>query len=352
MQLGLIGLPLVGKTTLFELLAESRTSGAGRTHQAVVRIPDPRVDFLSELFHPRKTTYAQLEIVDIPGLVPGSDRGAAAFLAAVRGADALVHVVRVFEDEQVPHVEGSVDPLRDIELINYELLLADLDLVEKRLERMQAGKKKKGSGEEQVLLERLRSALEAEQPISTLSFSEQERAMMSAYQFLTTKPLVLVLNVGEEHLRSRSFPGQEGITEYARSHGMPLLVVSARLEAEIAELEGEERALFMQEAGIDEPGVVRLARTVYQCLGLISFFTVGEDEVKAWTIPAGTPARRAAGKIHSDIERGFIRAEVVNYQDMVTYRSMARIKEQGLFRLEGKDYVIQDGEIVHFRFNV
>lgn len=354
MQLGLIGLPLSGKTTLFELLTESRgvEGRHGKTNLATIRIPDERIDFLASLYRPKKTTYAQLEIVDIPGLVPGSDKGANTFLNSVREVDALVHVVRAFEDDNIPHVQGSIDPLRDIELVNYELLLSDLDLVERRIARIKEGKKAKQQQEELALLERLAGALEEETPLTSLDLKEEEEKLLRSYQFLTMKPMLVAINVGEDHLRDRQFPGQEQVTRYTSQRGIPVLVISARIEAEIAELEGEEKMLFLEEMGIKEPGIVRLARTVYRLLGLISFFTVGEDEVKAWTISEGMTAKKSAGKIHSDIERGFIRAEVVDYRDLKALGSMGRLKEKGLFRLEGKDYVIKDGEIVHFRFNI
>jgi len=354
MQLGLIGLPLVGKTTLFDLLTEGRhrETMQGKASVATVRIPDRRVDLLSNLFQPKKTTYAQLEIVDIPGLVPGSDKGASSFLNAVREADALVHVVRAFVGDNVPHVEGDIDPIRDIELVNYELLLADLELVEKRVARIKEGKKKHQNQEELILLERLCGVLGEGRPIASLELGDEEKNLLRNYQLLTIKPMLIVVNIGEEHLRDGEFPRREEVLQYAAERGIPLLVMSARIEAEIAELEGDEKALFMQDLGIEEPGAVRLARTVYHLLGLISFFTVGKDEVKAWTIQEGLTARKAAGKIHSDIERGFIRAEVVNFEDMVKWGSMTRIKENGLFRLEGKEYVVKDGEIIHFRFNI
>lgn len=354
MQLGLIGLPLVGKTALFELLTENRNQGTGqgRANLATVRIPDWRIDFLSELYQPQKTAYAQLEVIDIPGLVPGSEKGSSSFLNAVREADALIHVVRAFEVEEFPHVEGSIDALRDIELINYELLLADLDLVERRIERIKTGKKPKQHQEELDLLERLAGVLGDEMPIASLKLNDEEDIMLRSFQFLTMKPMMLVVNVEEEHVRDGRFSGREEVLEFAEERDIPVLTISARLEGEIAELEGEEKQLFMQELGIEEPGIIRLARAAYRLLGLISFFTVGDDEVKAWTISEGLPARQAAGKIHSDIERGFIRAEVVNFNDLYTYGSMARVREEGLFRLEGKDYPVQDGEIVHFRFNV
>jgi GTP-binding protein YchF len=354
MQLGIIGLPMVGKTTIFELLTEGRHKGgsASKANSAIARIPDYRIDYLSELYKPKKTTYAQLEVVDIPGLAPGNEKGASIFLDAVRQADALLHVVRVFEDELVPMVSEKIDPIEDIELISYELLLADLDLIDKRIQRINSGKRKPQAEKELGLLARLREALENQLPITNVELNEEEQAIMKSYQFLTNKPLLVCLNLSEADLVSGRYPGREQVQEYSQRYGIPIVELSASIERDIAELEEEERGLFMQEAGIDEPGLVKVSRSMYERLGLISFFTVGEDEVKAWTIEKGTIARKAAGKIHSDIERGFIRAEVVEFQDLKEKGSMAAVKEHGLFRLEGKEYIIKDGDIVHFRFNI
>ena len=354
MQLGIIGLPMVGKTTIFELLTEGRHKGgsASKANSAIARIPDYRIDYLSELYKPKKTTYAQLEVVDIPGLAPGNEKGASVFLDAVRQADALLHVVRVFEDDLVPMVSEKIDPIEDIELISYELLLADLDLIDKRIQRINSGKRKPQAEKELGLLARLREALENQLPITNVELNEEEQTIMKSYQFLTNKPLLVCLNLSEADLVSGRYPGREQVQEYSQRYGIPIVELSASIERDIAELEEEERGLFMQEAGIDEPGLVKVSRSMYERLGLISFFTVGEDEVKAWTIEKGTIARKAAGKIHSDIERGFIRAEVVEFQDLKEKGSMAAVKEHGLFRLEGKEYIIKDGDIVHFRFNI
>lgn len=354
MQLGIIGLPMVGKTTIFELLTEGRHKGGvpNKANSAMSRIPDYRIDYLSESYRPKKTTYAQLEVVDIPGLAPSNDKGASVFLDAVRQADALLHVVRVFADAQVPMVGDKVDPLGDIELVNYELLLADLDLIDKRVERINAGKRKAQAEKEIHLLARLREAIENQQPLSNIELDDEEQDIMKTYQFLTNKPMLICLNLSEKDLLSGQYPDRVQVEEYSQQYGIPVVELSASIERDIAELEEDERDLFIQEAGIDEPGLVKVSRSMYERLGLISFFTVGEDEVKAWTIEKGTPARKAAGKIHSDIERGFIRAEVVEYQAFKEHGSMAVVKEHGLFRLEGKEYIVKDGDIVHFRFNV
>lgn len=350
MQLGIIGLPMSGKTTIFELLTESKDIkfSAGKTNTAIAKIPDNRVDFLSGLFQPKKTTYAQLEIVDIPGLVPGGEKSAAVFLDAVRKADALLHVVRAFRDE----INEDINPIRDIETVNYELLLADLDLIEKRIERINANKKKNQMLKELELLEKLKKALEEEKPLLSVELDGEEQEIVNNYQFLTTKPVLVCLNVGEEVLGGSDYKDRKKISSYLADLGIPIIEVSANIEKEISELSGEEKELFMQEMGLTEPGIVKIARSMYERVGLISFFTVGEDEVKAWTIEKGTTAKKAAAKIHSDIERGFIRAEVIDYYALYEFKSIAAVKEKGLFRLEGKDYIVKDGDIIHFRFNV
>ncbi|MGE5389822.1 MAG: redox-regulated ATPase YchF [Deltaproteobacteria bacterium] len=354
MQLGIIGMPMVGKTSIFELLTENtaRAHSGSKANVAMGRIPDGRIDYLSGIFKPKKTTYAQMEVVDIPGLVPGADRAAAVFLDSVRKADALLMVIRLFDDDSVPIYGDNINPVRDIETINYELLLADLDLIEKRIERINANKKKAMMAEELSLLERLQKALENEQPLSSVDLNEKDYELLTAYQFLTLKPLLVCLNLSENQLASHDYQGKEDVCKYCGQRSLPIVEVSASIERDILELSPEERDLFMEELRIDEAGIVKISRTMYDHLGLMSFFTVGEDEVKAWTIEKGTVARKAAGKIHSDIERGFIRAEVVNYDEFKELGSMTAVKEKGLFRLEGKEYIVKDGEIVHFRFNV
>ena len=275
MQLGIIGLPMVGKTTIFELLTEGRHKGgsASKANSAIARIPDYRIDYLSELYKPKKTTYAQLEVVDIPGLAPGNEKGASVFLDAVRQADALLHVVRVFEDELVPMVSEKIDPIEDIELISYELLLADLDLIDKRIQRINSGKRKPQAEKELGLLARLREALENQLPITNVELNEEEQTIMKSYQFLTNKPLLVCLNLSEADLVSGRYPGREQVQEYSQRYGIPIVELSASIERDIAELEEEERGLFMQEAGIDEPGLVKVSRSMYEHLGLISFYS-------------------------------------------------------------------------------
>jgi len=354
MQLGIIGMPAVGKTTLFELLSNQRdkANSQGKANTAIARIPDARIDQLSAIFKPKKTSYAQLELVDIPGLVPGQDKGANVFLDAVRRADALLHVVRLFENDAVPSIYDTIDPLRDIETISYELLLSDLDLIEKRIDRIHSSKKKSQMLKELELMERLKKTLEDEKPISSLELDDEEEVLMSSFQFLTNKPLLICLNMADDGLVSGDYVKKAEIAEYSCQFGVPVVEVAAEIEKEIAELEEDEKEEFLTDMGIKESGLVKISHSMYDRLGLISFFTVGEDEVKAWTIEKGTVARKAAGKIHSDIERGFIRAEVVEYKDFIELGSMSAVKEKGLFRLEGKEYVVKDGDIVHFRFNV
>lgn len=354
MQLGIIGLPLVGKTTIFELLTQSsdKSHNNPRANLGIARIPDIRIDFLSNMYKPKKTTYAQLEVIDIPGLVPGAEKNAALFLDSVRRADALLHVVRVFENDAVPMLNNAINPVKDIETINYELLLADLDLIEKRIERINANKKRNNFLNELTLLERLKEALENETPLAAVELDAEEQEILTAYQFLTTKPILICLNISEDDLIGKAYQQREEVLEFAAQRNLPLVEISAAIEKELAELEGEEQTMFMQELGIEESGITKISQSMYHRLGLISFFTVGEDEVKAWTVEEGTVARKAAGKIHSDIERGFIRAEVVEYEDLKKLGSMNAVKEKGLFRLEGKEYVVKDGDIVHFRFNV
>lgn len=350
MQLGIIGKPLVGKTTIFELLSEQRGSvnTSGQTNQAMAKVPDERIDYLSEIYQPKKTAYAQLELIDIPGLSPDSEKSSRVFLDQVRKADALLLVIKLFKDE----FDSDLTPLADIENISYELLLSDLDLLERRIERINSNKKKNKMLSELHLLERLQTALEKEQPLSSVELNAEEQEIMKTYQFLTNKPLLVCLNLDESYLSDGDYPEKNEIKAYADDHDLAIVELSAGIELEIAELEQQEKNDFYRDLGIAEPGLIRIIQGIYRRLGLISFFTVGEDEVKAWTIPAGMVAKLAAGKIHSDIERGFIRAEVVAYDDLRQAGNMNTVKEQGKFRLEGKEYIVEDGDIVHFRFNV
>lgn len=354
MQIGLVGLCNSGKTTLFQLLTGTKDSSyaSGKANRGIFKVPDSRVDYLSDMFKPKKTTHATLEAIDIPGLIPGADRSTVSFLTSVRESDVLVHVIQDFENPEAPHLEGSLDPLRDLELVSYELLLADLDQIEKRLERMKKSKPGNDYDIELALLAKCKDAVESEKLISSITFLPQEEPFLRNYRFLTAKPYVVVVNLDENRIADNDSYSSTPINLYCKEHNIPLLFLSARIESEISQLDGDDRQIFLEELGINESGLVLVSRLVYNRLGLISFFTVGEDEVKAWTITEETIARDAAGKIHSDIERGFIRAEVIAYQDFLHAGSMAAARNEGTFRLEGKEYIVKDGDIVHFRFNV
>ncbi|PZN06675.1 MAG: redox-regulated ATPase YchF [Bacillota bacterium] len=356
MDIGLIGLPQVGKSLLFRLLAGEGRGGPGQTTVGMAPIPDPRLDRLAALYKPRKVTPAALRVTDVPGAVPGDDRARwNRFLEAVRGADVLVHVIRAFADETLPHVLGDVDPLRDARLIRDELILTDLAVVESARKRLEAMPPRKRRPDDEALLERLpllQATLEQERPLRELQWSDEDLRRVKGFGLLTLKPMVLAVNVDEAQLQAGTFPGESALREAAAGWGEPVITFCGPVEAEIAELEPAEREPFMAEYGIAEPGVARLARAAYEASGLISFFTAGEEEVRAWPIRRGTTAKEAAGKIHSDMERGFIRAEVVAYDDLIRLGSMAAVREAGLLRLEGRDYVVQDGDVILFRFNV
>ncbi|MFZ5591061.1 MAG: redox-regulated ATPase YchF [Bacillota bacterium] len=359
---GIIGLPMVGKTTIFNLMTNAGAetskffSGRTETNTGMATVPDRRVDFLSALYRPRRTIYAQVQCSDVPGLVRGAAQGAGVgnqFLDGIRQVDLLVHVLRAFANPDVLHVDGSIDLLRDVETVELELLLADMDLLEKRISRIKGGKKiTKENAAELAVLEKCLGALEQEVPLHRLDLTDQERAVLRNYNFFTEKPVLWVVNTDEQQFKSGNYPGCAELKQLAAQRGILLLEVCGQLEMEIAQLSAEDRELFMADLGLEELGTARLARAIYHALGLISFFTVGEDEVKAWTIKRGTVAQKAAGKIHSDIERGFIRAEVVAYADLERLGSMAGVKDAGLSRLEGRDYIVQDGDIINFRFNV
>ena len=359
---GIIGLPMVGKTTVFNLLTGARIqtnnffSGKTEANIGMARVPDRRIDFLSGLYKPKKTTYAQIELTDVPGLVRGASEGQGignAFMDTVRKVDTLIHVVRGFNSSDVEHVEGSVDPMRDVQTVAYELLMADIEFVDKRLTRLKEGKKRTAQTEEEiVLLTRILEHLEAEKPFATLELTAEEQFALVNYTFFTDKPIILVVNLDDEQFKSGDYPGKADLQAYASEHGLPLIEISANTEMEISELGGEDREMFFADLGISEPGIDRIARAAYKVLGLISFFTVGEDEVRAWTIRQGLTAKQAAGKIHSDLERGFIRAELMRCADIETHGSQAKLKEKGLTSLEGKDYIVGDGDILNIRFNV
>jgi len=357
MQFGILGLPKVGKTTLFNTLtaadeATDKFSAGGSTHVGVARVPDPRLVKLRDLFNPRKYTPATVEYVDIPGIQKGE--GAESLdLAKLKTVDGLLHVVRAFEDPEIPHASGALDPAADIATLDLELILADHSLVERRLERLDKAGKRGLSPEEErekaLLIETVMPALEAETPLRRLSLAADDERRLRGFQLLSAKPMLVVVNVAEGEVATRK-PEEFGLGE-AESE-LPGVVVSAPIELEISRLAAGEQAEFLTDLGLSEPSLDRVIRACYGLLGLIAFFTVGEDEVRAWTIRRGTSAREAGGTIHSDIERGFIKAEVVRWDDLLRLGSLAACKQQALLRLEGKDYVVEDGDVAHFRFNV
>lgn len=358
MKAGIIGLSAVGKSGLFELLtgaAAAAPAGRPEARLGIARVPDARVDKLAEMYRPKKKTPATFEYVDVPGVAKG-EGAALVDLPALRGVDALVHVVRAFESATVPHPEGSVDPLRDAKMLELELILADLGAVERRLERLEANIKKAHKAEdvaERVAFLKLKETLEQERPLRELTLPDEDRRRLRSYSFLSEKPLLLVINLGEDQIREAGrFLGTPGLSAFAARPGVGLCPVSAPIEAEMAQLPPEDALAFRQDLGLEEPGLDRVIRTSYALLGLISFLTAGEDECRAWTIRQGTRAQQAAGTIHSDIERGFIRAEVVAFGDLVAAGSLAACRERGTLRLEGKDYPVRDGDVINFRFNV
>lgn len=360
MHIAIIGLSNSGKTTVFNALTggsaetASYSSGQLEPNMATVKVPDSRLDVLTEMFKPKKTTPADVQYVDVAGITSEKQRGAGlppALLNYIGGADALLHVVRAFADEAVPHPTGTVDAARDVADLDLELAFSDLAIIERRLTRLEAEIGKMSAREretriaERELLQRLREALEAEEPIRNLDLSDEEAHMLRGFQFLTAKPLLVVLNIGEEHLSTPpdiAYP-------HRRSAVVPLC---GKIEAELAQLEQEDARVFMDDLGITEPARERVIHLSYDLLGLISFLTTGPDEVRAWPIRRNTTALDAAGTIHSDIQRGFIRAEVVAYDDLVAAGGMTEAKKVGTVRMEGKQYIVQDGDICHFLFNV
>ncbi|BAS26978.1 DUF933 domain-containing protein [Limnochorda pilosa] len=365
MRIALIGLRQSGRSTLFRLLVgEGGGTERGGVGLGTAEVPDPRVDALSAAFRPRKTTRARLELADLPALETGGDAGgtgpsAAAFLQQVQEAELLVHVCRAFASDYVPHPLGSVDPLRDARRVEEELVLADWSMLSRRLERMakETSRADVARQQEKALLERVAAALEEGRPVRVEGFEESEDRLLRPYTLLSQKPCLLVLNLDEEGWSraargEAALEGQAALETWAAEHGLSTIMVSAELERQVEELEPQDRGEFLQELGISERGLDRVARAAYGACGLISFFTVGEDEVKAWTVRRGASALEAAGKIHSDIARGFIRAEVCAYEAFQRLGSLQRAREEGALRLEGKGYTVQDGDIVHFRFNV
>ena len=365
MKLGIVGLPNVGKSTLFNSLTKAGAESANYPfctidpNIGVVAVPDDRLDKLAALYDSAKITPAVIEFVDIAGLVKGASKGEGLgnqFLANIREVDAIVHVVRCFEDSNIIHVDGSVDPVRDIETINLELIFSDLEILERRYAKVvKLSHNDKGAAKECAFIERIKATLEAGKLAKTVEIEDDDEAeFFKTYNLLTAKPVIFAANVGEDDLADDGASNSyvQKVREYAKSEGFEVFVICAQIEQEMAELTDEEKKEFLADLGLEKSGLEKLIAASYSLLGLISYLTAGPTETRAWTITKGTKAPQAAGKIHSDFERGFIKAEVVNYQDLLDCKSLAAAKEKGLVGIEGKDYVMKDGDVVLFRFNV
>lgn len=366
MKLGIVGLPNVGKSTLFNSLTKAGAESANYPfctidpNIGIVAVPDQRLKVLSDMYDSAKIVPATIEFVDIAGLVKGASKGEGLgnqFLANIREVDAIVHVVRCFENSNIVHVDGSINPLRDIETINLELIFSDLEILERRISKVsKVARNDKSAAKELGLLNKVKAHLEDGKLAKTFEEvdDEEEQAWLESYNLLTYKPVIYAANVSEDDLAddAANNEGVQAVREYAKGEQSEVFVVCAEIEAEISELDDDEKKMFLEDLGLKESGLEKLIKASYKLLGLISYLTAGEPEVRAWTITEGTKAPQAAGKIHSDFERGFIRAEVVSYDDLIACGSHIAAKEKGLIRLEGKDYVVKDGDIMLFRFNV
>ena len=362
LEVGIVGLPNVGKSTLFNAITKAGAEAANypfctiEPNVGVVAVPDSRLEVLTKLYNSKKTTPASVRFVDIAGLVKGASKGEGLgnkFLEHIRQVDAIAHVVRCFEDENITHVADTIDPLRDIDTIQTELCLADLDVVEKRLAKV-TKLLKSGSKEakaENEILERVKNTLDNAKPARSLNLSDEELLIIRDANLLTLKPTLYIANVAEDELTEENLYVKK-VRELAAQEGAQVVVICAKVESEIAELDADEAKEFLADLGLDSSGLDRLIHAAFDLLGLMTFLTAGADECRAWTIKKGTVAVKAAGKIHSDIERGFIRAEIVNYDDLIKLGSITAARDKGLVRLEGKDYVMQDGDVTYFRFNV